>query len=34
MEVSPHYDNGNTSALAARLVREAMVRVVAHQRAR
>ncbi|MCI4368138.1 MAG: agmatinase, partial [Thermoplasmata archaeon] len=29
MEVSPHYDNGNTSALAARLAREAIVRVVA-----
>jgi agmatinase len=27
MEVSPHYDNGNTSALAARLAREAIVRV-------
>jgi agmatinase len=26
MEVSPHYDTGNTSALAARLVREAIVR--------
>ncbi len=26
MEVSPHYDNGNTSALAARLAREAIVR--------
>jgi agmatinase len=34
MEVSPHYDNGNTSALAARLAREAIVRVVAHQRSR
>ncbi|EQD53288.1 Ureohydrolase, partial [mine drainage metagenome] len=29
MEVSPHYDQGNTSALAARLAREAIVRVVA-----
>jgi agmatinase len=29
MEVSPHYDNGNTSALAARLAREAIVRRVA-----
>ncbi len=29
MEVSPHYDNGNTSALAARLVREAVVRRLA-----
>jgi agmatinase len=29
MEVSPHYDQGNTSALAARIAREAMVRVVA-----
>ena len=29
MEVSPHYDNGNTSALAARLAREAVVRSVA-----
>jgi agmatinase len=28
MEVSPHYDNGNTSALAARLAREAIVRHV------
>jgi agmatinase len=26
MEVSPHYDQGNTSALAARLAREAIVR--------
>ena len=34
MEVSPHYDNGNTSLLAARLAREAIVRVVAHQRSR
>ena len=32
MEVSPHYDNGNTSALAARLVREAIVRTVVAQR--
>ncbi|HKV89833.1 MAG TPA: agmatinase [Thermoplasmata archaeon] len=29
MEVSPHYDNGNTSLLAARLAREAIVRAVA-----
>ena len=29
MEVSPHYDQGNTSALAARLAREAIVRTVA-----
>jgi agmatinase len=29
MEVSPHYDTGNTSALAARLAREAIVRRVA-----
>ncbi len=29
MEVSPHYDNGNTSALAARLAREAIVRQLA-----
>jgi agmatinase len=28
MEVSPHYDNGNTSVLAARLAREAIVRCV------
>ena len=28
MEVSPHYDTGNTSALAARLAREAIVRNV------
>jgi len=28
MEVSPHYDTGNTSALAARLAREAIVRHV------
>jgi agmatinase len=32
MEVSPHYDQGNTSALAARLAREAIVRVTADQR--
>ncbi|HZY91798.1 MAG TPA: agmatinase [Thermoplasmata archaeon] len=31
MEVSPHYDNGNTSALAARLAREAIVRATAAQ---
>ncbi|MCI4348682.1 MAG: agmatinase [Thermoplasmata archaeon] len=34
MEVSPHYDHGNTSALAARLAREAIVRAVASQRVR
>ena len=34
MEVSPHYDQGNTSALAARLAREAMVRVLASRRGR
>ncbi len=34
MEVSPPYDQGNTSALAARLAREAMVRVVASRRGR
>jgi agmatinase len=34
MEVSPHYDSGNTSALAARLAREAIVRTVAAQRTR
>ena len=28
MEVSPHYDNGNTSGLAARFAREAIARVV------
>lgn len=33
MEVSPHYDNGNTSVLAARLVREAIVRTLAARRA-
>jgi agmatinase len=32
MEVSPHYDTGNTSALAARLAREAIVRAVAARR--
>jgi len=32
MEVSPHYDTGNTSALAARLAREAIVRAVAAHR--
>jgi agmatinase len=31
MEVSPQYDTGNTSALAARLAREAIVRSVAAQ---
>jgi agmatinase len=34
MEVSPHYDNGNTSALAARLAREAIVRAVHAHRTR
>jgi agmatinase len=34
MEVSPHYDNGNTSALAARLAREAIVRSLAARRGR
>ena len=34
MEVSPHYDAGNTSALAARLAREAIVRAVAAHRPR
>ena len=34
MEVSPHYDTGNTSALAARLAREASVRSVHAQRGR
>ncbi len=34
MEVSPPYDQGNTSALAARLVREAIVRVAASRRDR
>ena len=34
MEVSPHYDNGNTSALAARLAREAIVRRVAARKGR
>jgi len=33
MEVSPHYDQGSTSLLAARLAREAMVRVVAAEKA-
>jgi len=32
MEVSPHYDNGNTSLLAARLAREAIVRSLAARR--
>jgi len=32
MEVAPHYDQGNTSALAARLAREAIARVVAARR--
>jgi agmatinase len=34
MEVSPHYDQGNTSALAARLAREAIVRSYAARRSR
>jgi len=34
MEVSPPYDQGNTSVLAARLAREAVVRVIASRRAR
>ena len=34
MEVSPHYDTGNTSLLAARLAREAIVRAVASKRVR
>ena len=34
MEVSPHYDNGNTSVLAARLAREAIVRYVAAHKGR
>jgi len=34
MEVSPHYDSGNTSVLAARLAREAIVRAVAARRVR
>jgi agmatinase len=34
MEVSPPFDQGNTSALAARLAREAIARVVASDRAR
>jgi agmatinase len=34
MEVSPHYDQGSTSLLAARLAREAMVRIVAARKAR
>ena len=34
MEVAPPYDQGNTSALAARLAREAIVRVLASRRAR
>ena len=33
MEVAPHYDQGSTSLLAARLAREAMVRVTAARRA-
>ena len=34
MEVAPHYDQGNTSALAARLAREAIVRVLSSRRGR
>ncbi len=34
MEVAPPYDQGNTSALAARLAREAIVRVMASRRGR
>ncbi|HLN51438.1 MAG TPA: agmatinase [Thermoplasmata archaeon] len=34
MEVSPPYDQGNTSVLAARLAREAIVRVVASRKGR
>jgi agmatinase len=34
MEVSPHYDQGSTSLLAARLAREAIARVVASRKAR
>ena len=34
MEVSPHYDTGNTSLLAARLAREAIVRSVAARKGR
>jgi len=34
MEVSPHYDTGNTSLLAARLAREAIVRQVASRKGR
>jgi agmatinase len=34
MEVSPHYDQGSTSLLAARLAREAIVRVAAARRGR
>jgi len=34
MEVSPPYDQGNTSVLAARLVREGIVRVLASRRGR
>jgi agmatinase len=34
MEVAPPYDQGNTSALAARLAREAIVRVLASRRGR
>lgn len=34
MEVSPHYDTGNTSALAARLAREAIVRSVHSRKGR
>jgi len=34
MEVSPHYDQGSTSLLAARLAREAIVRVAAARKGR
>jgi len=34
MEVAPPYDQGNTSVLAARLAREAIVRVIASRRGR
>jgi agmatinase len=34
MEVAPPYDQGNTSALAARLVREAIARILASRRGR
>jgi agmatinase len=34
MEVSPHYDSGSTSLLAARLAREAIVRSVVARKGR